>query len=220
MFPWSVTHVNDSGFPVFERGKRAKHSTGYRGTGRPSGQLKDDRQSVVKEARRINKDPRQRLRSRKLRSAQYHRYSLGSPPRHQHDSKSGSGTTGTTSRQGSTTETRSLAPAQSTAHHQRGGHTYGKGSDKAPWGRQGPRHRPPAEGRRVPHLPQQMRSENDHTGRDHAHMSHYHAYREATTSTRRPLSAHVNRRITDSQQSIPQRHRQHDAAPKTAPGPP
>ena len=135
MFPWSVTHVNDSGFPVFERGKRAKHSTGYRGTGRPSGQLKDDK-SVVKEARRISKDPRQRLRSRKLRSAQCPRHTLGSPPRHQHNSKPGSGTTGTTAT-GSTTETH----MQSTAHRQQGGRAYGKGSDKAPRGRQGPRHR-------------------------------------------------------------------------------
>ena len=129
MFPWPVTHVNDSGFPVFERGKRAKHSTGYRGTGRPSGQLKDDK-SVVKEARRISKDPRQRLRSRKLRSAQCPRHTLGSPPRHQHNSKPGSGTTGTTAT-GSTIETH----MQSNAHRQQGGHAYGKGSNKAPRGR-------------------------------------------------------------------------------------
>ena len=141
MFPWSLTHVNDSGFPVFERGKRAKHSTGYRGTGRPSGQLKDDRQVVKIGARRIGKDPRQRLRSRKLRSAQCPEHTLGSlrhhhahrqrrrgqrhcPPSRDHDKES-------------TVEgSRARSRARSTVHHQRSGRAYGtgerQGSTRAP----------------------------------------------------------------------------------------
>ena len=145
MFPWSVTHVNDSGFPVFERGKRAKHSTGYRGTGRPSGQLKDDK-SVVKEARRVNKDPRQRLRSRKLRSAQCPEHTLGSlPPRPPHQARQRHNW----DHDKGPTPRLAVSPRQSTAHHQRDGRAYGEGSNKASQGRRGLYHRPAAEGRRV-----------------------------------------------------------------------